>query len=291
MTSVALYAYLPSDFGTSLPPDPHLAAQTGRSLSVRVSREAVPVALRIEGGRLALPISRGGFRGEAGDGVVPIWTLVDAARNIRFTAYEVKAAGGPFTLIAVLLPLRPGQGYTLSMPVTKDGIEIRFRGGLAKGTRILTAQGKFPVERLEPGSLLWTGGEDFAPVLRVEVQTVTARGIAAPVRLQRGFLGLSDDLLVSGNHGVRVEVQGAPVLVPASAFVALGMAAFEFGQKITWYEVVLASHALILAQGLLCETCPPSEPEDGRERAATKAGGGALILPRLTEAEAVARLK
>lgn len=284
MPRVALYAYVPSDFGATLPPDPHLAAQTGRRLSVILSRHAEPVALELDGERLAAPARIGGIEAVLGDTATPLWTLVDAAKNVRLVAYRIDAEGGSVTVIATSLPLRTGRDYLLSLPVMAEGSNGAFHGGFASGTRIMTAQGKRQVEMLSNGDLVWTGSDRFEPIVRIEVRTVLARGVAAPIRFRRGFWGLSEDLLISGNHALRAELQGEAVLVPASALVELGLGQTEFGTNVTWHQILLPRHSLILAQGLACESWWRAEAVGSPEIDMTP------ILPRLSEAEAIARL-
>ncbi|MDG3042401.1 Hint domain-containing protein [Roseicyclus marinus] len=285
MPRVALYAYLPSDFGTTLPPDPHLAAQTGRQLTVSLSRHAVPVSLELDGGRLAAPARIDGIELALGDTATPLWTLVDTAKNVRLVGYRIDAEGGAVTAIATSLPLRAGRDYLLSLPVTGEGGDAAFHGGFVSGTRIMTAQGKRPVETLSHGDLVWTGADKFEPIVRIEIRTVVARGVAAPIRFRRGFWGLSEDLLISGNHALRAELQGEAVLVPASALTELGHGRAEFGASVTWHQILLPRHSLILAQGLSCESWWRAEAVGSREVDMTP------ILPRLTEAEAIARLR
>lgn len=288
MSTNTVYAYLETDFGGSLPADPHLAAQTGQSLPVALSRGAVPVPLRLEAGSVAEPVRIGRVQVVAGDVVQPVWTLVDAAKNVTLSAHVIESRSGPVTVITAPLPLRAGQDYNLSLPVALKGEGARFHGGFHSGTLILTVKGKRPIEQIEEGDLVWTGAERFEPVVRRLVQSVAARGRAAPIRFRRGFWDLSDDLLVSGNLGLRAELQGESVLVPASALVALGHGVFEFGANVTWHQLQLAQHGLILAQGLACESLWSPEEGAGRPQ---DGGAAGPVLPRLSEAQAIARLR
>ncbi len=55
MTASSIYAYLPEDFGGSLPADPIAAAQTVAGLPLTLARSAVPVQVLLDGDRLAAP--------------------------------------------------------------------------------------------------------------------------------------------------------------------------------------------------------------------------------------------
>lgn len=284
MSTDLVYAYLFTDFGAGFPHDPLLAAQTGQSFPASLSRGAEPVALGIAAGRVVEPVRIGRVALAAGDVAHPLWTLVDTAKNVTLSAYGIEGRGGRVAVITTQLPLRAGQDYHLSLPVAVKGEGGRFHGGFHSGTLILTVKGKRPIAEIEEGDLVWTGAERFEPVTRHLVQSVAARGQATPIRFRRGFWGLSDDLLVSGNLGLRAEVQGESVLVPASALVERGHGVFEFGANVTWHHLQLAEHGLILAQGLACETL--WAPPEGR----LAGGAPGPVLPRLSEAQAIARL-
>lgn len=257
MSRVTLYAYLPADFAGTLPADPLAAAQTTVSLSVTLARGASPVPLMTEAGVLAAPARIGGQDIEAGTPLGVDWTLLDAVRGLRLTGYRMGDAPAPIALITALLPLRPGQTLDLSLPIFDAGGGGTFFGGFGAGTRILTQSGKRPIDEIAVGDPIWTEALGFQPVLWHGVQTVPARGVAAPIRLRRGGLGLTDDLLISGGQCVRRDAASGPVLIPAAALVAAGLATREFGAKITWHQILLPDHAVVFAQGLGCESLWP----------------------------------
>jgi hypothetical protein len=254
MSRATYYAYLPADFGGTLPADPLAAAQTEVSLPVTLGRSATPVKIVVEDGRLASGLRMAGQDVAVGDQVSTTWTLLDVARGIRLTGLRIEALTGPVTAVAAMLPLKPGQSLNLSLPVLDgDGRGI-FIGGFGAGTRILTETGKRPIEEITVGEKVWTGTEGFQPVIWHGVQTLPARGIATPVRIRRGVLGLTDDLLVSSGHGVQIDAAQGPVLVPAAALVAAKRASWDFGARITWHQILLPTHSVIFAQGLGCES-------------------------------------
>ncbi|MBF9061377.1 hypothetical protein HKCCSP123_19530 [Rhodobacterales bacterium HKCCSP123] len=265
MGQTVQYAYLPEDFAGSLPRDPLGAAQTVVSLPVRLDRSARPVETRIEAERLAAPLAIGGCRFEAGDAARRLWSLVDATRGVRLTAWRLEAAEGaeegaeegddaaacgPRTVIAAALPLKAGQTYDLSLELAPGSLAILRGGGLARATRILTEAGKRPIEEIAPGDRVWCEAGLFLPVLWHGVHGFPSRGPAAALRLPRGLPELNEDLVVAGSQLVRLETGGGPALAPASAFERAGLARREFGAAVTWHQLLLPEHALIRAMGL-----------------------------------------
>lgn len=293
MTVTTTYAYLPEDFGGSLPPDPRAAAQSVAGFPLTLTRSAAPVQLLVDGGRLAAPFALGGQVFATGDLAQQVWRLADDAKGISITGYMLRPSQPPgpaLQVIAAALPLKPGQRYHLSLSHDGGTDTPTFLGGFAAGTRILTEAGKRMIEDIAVGEKVWTDAHGFQPVLWHGVNSVLARGQAAPVRLRRGVMGLGDDLLIAGTQGVRIDSPEGPVLVPAAAFVTAGQATRDFGASITWHQLLLPDHAVIFAQALPCESFWPLEslalgpPADWP---ADVALSDTPAHPRLTEAEAV----
>ena len=297
MVQDRLYGYLPSDFGPDLPTDPGTAAQTAASLMVTLSRSARALGLVLEGAALAAPLQVGARAFAAGDPVERQWTLIDQAKGTRLTAYRLPGQdriSEAVTLIATVLPLTPGQSYRLSLPGAQGAQAVPFAGGFVAGTRLLTEAGKRRIEDIVVGEKVWTDAGGFQPVLWHGVQHHPARGLAAPVRLRRGFLGLGEDLLIAGSQGVRIDTGGGPVLVPAAAFEAAGQAVRDFGPSHAWHQVLLPGHAVIFAHALPCESLwAPAVLAGGVpvDWPADYVPPEAPAHPRLSEADAVALLR
>ena len=285
MDEQSVFAYRLGDFGADFPADPVACVQTATSLTVSLTRAAQPVQITLNtppnaaatGALPALvePVRIGGNDYPTGTQVAMIWTLVDGARAIRMTAYHLSQpddAGGGATVITAPLPLTPGQSYDLSLPVGPGTGMNALTGGFAAGTRVLTQRGKHPIEDIAVGDKVWTETGGFAPVLWHGVQTLSARGLAAPVRLRRGLLGLTEDLRLAGAQGVKIQSANGPVLIPAAALEKTGMATRDFGTLVTWHQILLPGHAVIYAHGLPCESVwapallsagrPPDWPTD-----------------------------
>ncbi|MCT4683488.1 MAG: Hint domain-containing protein [Roseicyclus sp.] len=287
------YAYFPEQFAGPLPDDPLAVAQTVVQIPTRLSQHARPVPMKIDGDRLAAPLEIGGRAFDAGVRVLPLWTLADVRRGLRLTAYRLEpemredesVRDAPLMVITSTLPLKQGQELALSLDLPEGGEAILRAGALAAGTRILTERGKRPVEDIAPGERVWTEAGQFRPVLWHGVQRLPARGLAAPLRLPRDLLGLTEDILVPATQYLRIEKAGAEALVPASVFERTGRAGREFGGAVSWHQLLLPEHALIHAAGmavasLLAPDLSGDRPKDWPEADVTH---DAPVLPRLTE--------
>jgi hypothetical protein len=121
----------------------------------------------------------------------------------------------------------------------------------AAGTRLLTAAGEVPVEKLRVGDHLptlvgqrlarirWIGSRDAANTRAVRV-AAGAFGAGLPAR----------DLVVSPDHALWIG--GA--LVPARALAGRRGIQTEAVSKIRYYHIETAMHDVILADGLPAET-------------------------------------
>ena len=130
----------------------------------------------------------------------------------------------------------------------------------AGGTRILTPLGARPVEDITPGDLVTLADGGTAPVLWHGIRALSATELGdlpdlRPIRLKVGHFGLTRDLIVSPQHGVRV----AGALVRARHLAALGCCAHVARgiRSVTYHHLLLPRHALILAHGAACESFYP----------------------------------
>ncbi len=127
------------------------------------------------------------------------------------------------------------------------------------GTSIATPDGPRAVESLAIGDLVLTLEEAAAPVRWMGRQTVSTRFgdplRLLPIRILAGALGVGlpwRDLLVSPDHAILV----GGVLIQAAALVN-GMTILReraVPERFTYHHVELATHALILAEGVPAET-------------------------------------
>ena len=127
------------------------------------------------------------------------------------------------------------------------------------GTRIATARGEVPVERLAIGDTLVTADGETRPVTWIGRQSVVAAFAdplqAYPIRIAAGALSEdvpSRDLYLSPDHALFID----GVLVQAGALVN-GTTVTRVmipEARFTYYHVETQDHAIILAEGAPAET-------------------------------------
>ena len=152
----------------------------------------------------------------------------------------------------------PQPGIAFVTAVNRANLSTEIVACFAAGTRIATADGETPVERLRVGDRVRTAGGAFAPVRWLGHRTVEpARHRPAvdlrPVRIRRHAFGSGQphrDLLLSPDHAVFVE----GVLIPVRYLVNGATIVREHRARITYWHVELAAHDLLLAEGLACES-------------------------------------
>ena len=150
----------------------------------------------------------------------------------------------------------------------------------AAGTRICTARGLVPVERIRAGDLVETLDDGYQPVLWSGSRVVPAVGALAPVVIPAGMFGDHDALRVSPQHrlhlsGWRTELYcGTPeVLVKAMHLVRAGLLSQDnTGGAVAYHHLLFDRHQIICAEGLWSEsylpgphTLPGHDPETQAE--------------------------
>ena len=124
------------------------------------------------------------------------------------------------------------------------------------GTRIATPGGQTPVEELRIGDAVLTADGRQVPVRWIGWRRVDFRALpdCAPVRIAAHAFQPNQpgrDLFVSPEHAV--YYQG--VLVPAGRLAGCrGIATDDTIEATTYYHVELPEHAILLAEGLPCES-------------------------------------
>ena len=132
------------------------------------------------------------------------------------------------------------------------------------GTRILTARGEMPVERLLPGDLVMTLDEGLQPLRWIGQRTVLAAGTMAPVRLNAGTFGRHRTLWLSPQHRVLVRdpraellFGEAEVLVAAQDLVNGTSVRQVPGGEVTYVHLLFDRHQVISSEGLATESFQP----------------------------------
>ncbi|MEL6960345.1 MAG: Hint domain-containing protein, partial [Pseudomonadota bacterium] len=176
---------------------------------------------------------------------------------------------GPNTRVELDHNPENGTVFYLGEDGNDTGERVRFRSienitCFTEGTRIITAQGKRPIESLQVGDAVWTLDAGLQPIAWIGRATVPATGSFAPIRITKDTLGNDRDLLVSAQHrllleGWRVEVYcGADeVLAAAKTLVNDTTIRPVEGGDITYIHLAFSDHQIVIAEGIPSESFYP----------------------------------
>ncbi|MBX5453289.1 MAG: Hint domain-containing protein [Acidobacteriia bacterium] len=128
----------------------------------------------------------------------------------------------------------------------------------AEGTRIATPKGMRPVEALDVGESVLTANGQQRQIIWIGKRWVDCRRHPEPekvfpVRIRAGAFGPhlpAEDVLLSPDHAVWAE----GVLIPVRHLINGVSIRREHQQQICYYHIELASHELLLAEGLAVES-------------------------------------
>jgi hypothetical protein len=192
------------------------------------------------------------------------------ARDDTIELTGVTASGSSFVGGVLTLDQSGGGSVTLDLlgPFTlanfevnnvAAGADVTFVPCFAAGTRVLAAAGEVPVEDLCFGDEMVTlNGCRLARLVWLGQKHIDCRRHQSPtdvypIRVRAGALGgrlPSRDLLLSPDHAV--SVGGA--LIPVRHLIDGSTIVQEPVDEVTYYHVELATHDVILAEGLPCES-------------------------------------
>jgi hypothetical protein len=147
----------------------------------------------------------------------------------------------------------------------------------AAGTRIMTAHGEMPVERLREGDRVSTVSGQDRVIRWIGHRTIDCRRHAKPhdvwpVRVHAGAFGDGlprRELWLSPDHAVFVD----KVLIPVRYLINGRTIVQKRVAEVTYYHLELPAHDVILAEGLPCESYL-----DTGNRSDFANGGGAVEL-------------
>ncbi|NGQ90005.1 hypothetical protein G5V65_03785 [Rhodobacter sp. HX-7-19] len=133
------------------------------------------------------------------------------------------------------------------------------------GTRLLTDRGEVPVEAIRAGDLVMTADHGLQPVIwaggrHLDAAALASQPLLRPVLIRDGALGNRGDVLVSPNHAVLAEVDGAEMLVRAKHLAETGDARFRIAKgrrEVGYHHILLERHGIVFAQGMATETLYP----------------------------------
>jgi Ca2+-binding RTX toxin-like protein len=129
------------------------------------------------------------------------------------------------------------------------------------GTMIETKTGRVPVEHLTAGIMLSTMDNGWQPVRAVMSRTVVADAALAPVVIDKGALGNTEELIVSPAHRMLIADWRAELLFGESE-VLVGAKTLCNGdtiyrrrvQSLMYYHILLDQHEVIYAAGVPTES-------------------------------------
>lgn len=164
-------------------------------------------------------------------------------------------AGGVLTL-SNGLTLRVSGAFQPT--VTNNGTDTFVTACFAAGTRIATACGAVPVETLQEGDQVRLADGGTAPVVwlghsRVACARHPRPHDVWPIRVRADAFGAGSperDLRLSPDHAIYVD----GVLIPIRYLVNGTTITQQRPRTVTYFHVELPEHAVILAEGLACES-------------------------------------
>lgn len=201
------------------------------------------------------------------------WHLRDVAtgQEIRATLRAASDHEALYGELATDVPLCDGKVYqTLSVSApASDRLQdaqtpqttSRHRLGLARGTRVMTARGEMPVEKLQAGDRVITRDHGMQEVRYVGRQDITVSSANAPVWIREGALKNARDLILSAD--TRVVIKGTQalarygakeVLVPARDLVDGTNYQQGVGGTVSFYQIVTDRHEVIYAEAAAVES-------------------------------------
>ena len=130
--------------------------------------------------------------------------------------------------------------------------------GFVSGTRIRTPHGEIAVEKLTVGDFVMTAAGNTSAIVRIASRTIREPAREhRPVQVKaRAFPGdvPQRGLQLSQSHAVCVRALDE-VLIPIDRLINGATVAAVDIDEVTYWHVELASHEVLLAEGLSCESC------------------------------------
>lgn len=164
-----------------------------------------------------------------------------------------------------LEPLQPQTEYTL-VGADTDHARAKFAQiacvSFSRGTKITLASGaQTPIENLKVGDRVLTRDDGAQPIRWIGSATSRATGDLAPIRIRKGALNNSDDLIVSPDHRLfiyqRSDALGAgrhEILVRARHLVNGDTITPLTGGFVDYFQLLFDQHQIIYAEGIAAET-------------------------------------
>jgi hypothetical protein len=211
--------------------------------------------------------------------------------------------GTPFSKLIVDGTIENGTiellpGATFDPPASATELDVTVVPCYLAGTRLLTTEGEVPVEALAVGQRAITASGKARPIVWIGERRIDCRRhprprLVWPVRVRAHALGTGApkrDLLLSPDHAVSVAAaDGAgTVLVPIRHLVNGLTVVQEPAASVRYFHIELASHDLLLAEGLPAESYLDT---GNRDTFAASRGRRRRGRPALSWADACAPLR
>lgn len=137
---------------------------------------------------------------------------------------------------------------------------------LVRGTMVQTTRGEIAVEDLETGDMVITRDHGAQPVRWIGSRSVMGLGDLAPIRIAKGAMGNTRDLLVSPNHRMVLEGRQMDVLFGSSeTLVAASLLVNDTNIRpapmasVEYFHILFDTHEVIFAEGAATESFHPAE--------------------------------
>lgn len=175
------------------------------------------------------------------------------------TTLTLNTTGGSFTFTNFALASGVTLGATGTTTFNGNSYGYVQLACFATGTLLDTPDGPLPVEALQQSTLLLTANGAVRPIRWVGWRLLDFRrhprpAAAQPIRIRSGAFGdlvPRRDLLISPDHAILID----GVLIPIRLLMnGATISREDTCQSVTYYHVELATHDVILAEGLAAES-------------------------------------
>jgi len=139
-----------------------------------------------------------------------------------------------------------------------------------RGTMIDTNRGEVAIENLLTGDLVRTADNGFQPIRWIGATTVSGLGKLAPICIQKGSIGNTQDLLVSPAH--RILICGwqaellfgqSEILTSAKSLINDKSITTHICDKVEYFHLLFDRHEIIFSNGAASESFHPVEASIG----------------------------
>jgi hypothetical protein len=281
-TFVLQYVYQLTDFsatgGNVIPPAEQGADAAGTPpYNITLNSAATPIPLTLDdndsnlneigdtGQLLSAPITLGGVTYPVGTPLIVnyVITTANGFQGYSITLGQVNSGNNTTTAFVTSDPMVPGQQYTFTTEANIANANVPYSNlaCFAAGTLIEVPDGQKRVEDLVVGDLVLTRDRGAQPIRWVGKRMVAGIGPMAPIVIEAGTLGVTEDLFVSPHHRLLVESQAVELhfaedgLLVAAKHLVNGRNILRKTQGfITYVHIMFDHHEIVVANGCAAES-------------------------------------